>query len=117
MATSLSTVILTTPGAYLATLTNANRGYAFSYPVGVACRVNVQPHVNSAAVAFTESAIVDGTTVITASDHVVVAADGLFSFQYMGGRANQPAATQFVLASGTAGTKVLVLVEELGDGD
>jgi hypothetical protein len=114
MATVLATSITTYPGRYLATLTTANTGYAFTYPTGVPLKINIQPHANAASVAFTESAIEDGVTAIVPADELVIGSEGLFSFVVAPeSGVRLPRATQFVLASATAGTKVLIFVEEM----
>lgn len=115
MATDLGTQITALPGQYLATLTNADKGYAFTYPTGLRVRVSVQPHDNGASVSLTQSAITDGTTDVVASDQMIVAANGVLS--WVAGDADRESATtlatQFVLTSGTAGTKVLIWLEEI----
>lgn len=114
MATAITSVITTFPGEHLATLTNANTGYAFTHPVGVPVRFTIQPHVNSAAIAFIETAITDGTTSVTAADHLEIAAGGILSWVVAPEQSVKlPRATQFVLASGTAGTKVFIMAEEV----
>lgn len=118
MATALGSQITTFPGAYLATLTTADKGYAFTYPVGVPLRVTVQPHVNVASVTLTESAITDGVTAITVLDGMIVAASGSLSWvvNVQSDGIRNPPATQFVLASASGATKVLIWLEELEGG-
>lgn len=114
MATELSSLITAYPGQTLVTLTNANKGYAFTYPVGVPLRISIQPHANSAAVACVETAITDGTTDLTASDQFVVAAGASVTWDVAPETSVKlPRATQFVLTSGTADTKVLIWAGEL----
>lgn len=114
MATTLESLITRYPGTTLVTLTNANAGYAYTYPVGVPVQVTIQPHSASAAVAMVETAITDGTTSVTAADQFVVPADGALTWVVAPEAATKlPRATQFVLTTGTAGTKVLIAVEEI----
>lgn len=110
-AIDLNAQITTYPGSYLLTCTNANVAYVLTLPVGLRVRVTVQPHVNTAAVHFLNTAA--DQDAITVLDGLVIGALGTASF--IAGRADNAsavtAAGQFVVGSASAGTKVLITLE------